>query len=81
MGKVSKTPIDMRRLTIDPHLREEVARAIGDRLRRPTPSGKSANDVEATFKAATMQTVALVAPPQGHKIAGRGWNGHAQSEA
>ena len=34
---VKKPPIDRRRLTTDPHLRDEVATAIGGRLRATTP--------------------------------------------
>ena len=46
---VKKPPIDRRRLTTDPYLREEVARAIGDRLRATPPNGSSVNEVEAAF--------------------------------
>ena len=35
---VKKPPIDRRRLTTDPHLRDDVARAIGGRLRANPPN-------------------------------------------
>ena len=81
MRKVYKLSIDRRRLTTDPHLREEVATAIGDRLRAAPASGNSVGDVETTFKLVIMQTTVRVVPPQQRKVSERGWNGDAQSEA
>ena len=42
-------PIDRRRQTNDPHLRQEVATVIGDPLKAFPPSGSSVNDVETAF--------------------------------
>ena len=62
--RVKKPPIDRRRLTTDPCLREEVARAIGGRLRANPPNGSSVDEVEAAFTAAVVQTAELIVPPQ-----------------
>ena len=74
-------PIDRQRLTSDPHLRQQVATAIGDHLRAFTPSGSSVDDVENTFTTAILQTAERVAPPRATRLPGRGWRGDAQAEA
>ena len=45
-------PIDRRRLTTDPNLRQEGATVIGDHLRVFPPSGSSVDDVGTTFTTA-----------------------------
>ena len=72
-------PIDRRRLTNDPYLRQEIATVIGDHLRAVPPSGSSV-DVEAAFAIAVLQTAELAAPPQERRLPWRGWRGDAQSE-
>ena len=74
-------PIDRRRQTTDPHLRQQVATAIGDHLRAFPPSGSSVDDVETAFTTTIMQTVERVAPPRATRLPGRGWRGDAQAEA
>ena len=54
--------IDGRRLMTDPHLRQQVATAIGDHLRAFPPSSSSVDDVETTFTTAILQTAERVAP-------------------
>ena len=73
--------IDRRRLMTDPHLRQQVATAIGDHLGAYPPSGSSVDDVEAAFKTAILQTAERVAPPRATRLPGRGWRGDAQAEA
>ena len=43
-------PIDRRRLTNDPHLREEVATVVGDHLRAFPPSDSNVDDVETALR-------------------------------
>ena len=74
-------PIDRRRLTTDPHLRQQVAAAIGDHLRAFPPSGNSVDDVETAFTTAILQTTERVAPPRATRLPGRGWKGDTQAEA
>ena len=74
-------PIDRRRLTNDPHLRQQVATVIGDHLRAFPPSGSSVNDVETVFTTAIPQTAKRVAPPRASRLPGRGWRADAQAEA
>ena len=74
-------PIDRRRLTTNPHLRQEVATVIGDHLRAFPPSGSSVDDVETAFTTAKQQTSERVAPPRAPRLPGRGWRGDAQAEA
>ena len=66
-----RSPIDRRRLTNDPHLRQEVATVIRDHLRAEPPSGSSV-DTKIAFATAMLQTVELVAPEM---------EGRAQAEA
>ena len=73
--------IDRRRLMTDPHLRQQVATAIGDHLRAFPPSGSSVDDVETAFTTAILQTAERVAPPRATRLPGRGWRGDAQAEA
>ena len=73
-------PIDRRRLTADPHLRQQVAPAIGDHLRAFHPSGSSVDDVETAFTTVILQTEERVAPPRATRQPGRGWRGDAQAE-
>ena len=73
--------IDRRRLTNDPHLRQEVAIVIGDRLRAFPPSGSSVDDVETAFTTATQQTAERVMPTRAPRRPGRGLRGDAQAEA
>ena len=54
-------PIDRRRLTTNPHLRQEAATVIGDHLRAFPPSGSSVDDVETAFTTAILQTSERVA--------------------
>ena len=65
--------IDRRRLTNDPHLRQEVATVIGDHLRAFSPSGSSIDDVDTAFTAAILLTAERVAPPRAPGRPGRGW--------
>ena len=74
-------PIDRRRLTTNPHLRQEVATVIGDHLRVFPPSGSSVDDVETAFTTAILQTSERVAPPRAPRLPGQGWRGDAQAEA
>ena len=64
-------PIDRRRLMTDPHLRQQVATAIGDHLRAFPPNGSSADDVESAFTTAILQTAERVAPPRATRLPGR----------
>ena len=73
--------IDRRRLMTDPHLRQQVATAIGDHLRAFPPSGTSVDDVETAFTTAILQIAERVAPPRATRLSGRGWRGDAQAEA
>ena len=73
-------PIDRRRLTTDPHLRQQVATVIGDHPRAFPPSGSSVN-VETAFTTAILQTAERFAPPRATRLPGRGWRGDAQAEA
>ena len=73
--------IARQRLTTDPHLRQQVATAIGDHLRAFPPSGSSVDDVETAFTTAILQTAEWVAPPRTTRLPGRGWRGDAQAEA
>ena len=61
-------PIDRRRLMTDPHLRQQVATAIGDHLRAFPPSGSSVDDVETAFTTAILQTAEQVAPPRATRL-------------
>ena len=74
-------PIDRRRLTTDPHLRQQVATAIGDHLRAFPPSGSSVDGVETAFTTAILQTAERVAPPRATRLPGRRWRRDAQAEA
>ena len=74
-------PIDRRRLTTDPHLRQEVATVIGDHLSAFPPNGSSVDDVETAFTTAILQTAERVAPPRAPRLPARGWRGDAQEEA
>ena len=74
-------PIDRQRLTNDPHLRQQIATAIGDHLRVFPPSGSSVDDVETAFTTAILQTAERVTPPRATRLPGRGWRGDAQAEA
>ena len=65
----------------DPHLRQQVATAIGDHLRAFSPSGSSVDDVETSATTAILQTAERVAPPRATRLPGRGWRGDAQAEA
>ena len=65
----------------DPHLRQQVATAIGDHLRAFPPSGSSVDDVETAFTTAILQTAERVAPPRATRLPGWGWRGDAQAEA
>ena len=67
---VKKPPIERRRLSTDPYLREEVARAIGDRLRATPPNGSSVDEVKVAFTAAVVQTTELIVPPQERRMLG-----------
>ena len=73
-------PIDRRRLTTDPHLRQEVATVIGDHLRAFPPSGSSVDDVETAFTTAILQTAERVAPPRAPRLPARGWRGDARQK-
>ena len=73
-------PTDRRRLTNDPHLRQEVATVIGDHLRAFPPSGSSV-DVETAFTTDILQTTERVGPLRAPKLPGRGWRGDAQAES
>ena len=73
-------PIDRRRLTTDPYLRQQVATVIGDHLGAFPPSGNSV-DVETAFTTAILQTAEWVAPPRTTRLPGRGWRGDAHAEA
>ena len=73
--------IDRRRPMTDPHLRQQVATAIGDHLRAFPPSGSSVDDVETAFTTAILQTAERVAPPRATRLPGRGRRGDAQAEA
>ena len=68
-------PIDRRRLTTNPHLRQEVATGIGDHLRVFPPSGSSVDDVETAFTTAILQTSERVAPAASAQTAGAGMEG------
>ena len=74
-------PIDRRRLTTDPHLRQEVATVIGDRLSAFPPSGSSVDNVKTAFATAILQIAERVAPPRTPRLSARGWRGDAQAEA
>ena len=74
-------PIDRRRLTTDPHLRQEVTTVVGDHLSTFPPSGSSVDDVETAFTTAILQTAERVAPPRATRLPARGWRGDAQAEA
>ena len=66
----------------DPHLRQQVATAIGDHLRAFPPSGSSVDDVETAFTTAIiLQTAERVPPPRATRLPERGWRGDAQAEA
>ena len=74
-------PIDRRRLTNDPHLRQEVATVTGDHFRVLHPQAVAVLMWrEAAFGTAVLQTAELVAPPQERRLPGRGWRGDAQEE-
>ena len=74
-------PIDRRRLTNDPHLRQEAATVIGLHLGAFPPSGSSVNDVETTFTTTILQTAERVGSPRAPKMPGRGWREDAQTES
>ena len=63
-------PIDRRRLTNDPHLRQEVAAVIGDHLRAVLPNGSSAEDMETFFTTAILPTAERVAPLRERRLPG-----------
>ena len=73
--------MDRRRLVTDPHLRQEVATAVGRHLRANPPGDSNVDDVEAAFAAAIMRTAELVIVPQERRKPGRGWSGDTQTEA
>ena len=77
----AKPPVDRRRLVTDPQLRQEVATAVGRRLRANPPGDSNVYDLEAAFTAAIMRTAELVIPPQERRRPGRGWSGDAHTEA
>ena len=77
----AKPPGDRRRLVTDPLLRQEVATAVGRRLRVNPPRDSNVDDVEATFAAAIMGTAELVIPPQERRRQGRGLSGDTHTEA
>ena len=77
----AKPPVDRRRLTTGPQLRQEVAIAVGRQLRANTPGDSNVDDIEAAFAAAIMGTVELVIPPLERRRPGRGWSGDAQTGA
>ena len=77
----AKPPVDRRRQRTDPQLRQEVATAVGRRLRANPPGDSNVDDVEATFAATIMRTAELVIPLQEGRRPGRGWNGDAQTKA
>ena len=81
MRGANRPPIDQRRLTNDPHLRQEAATVIGDHLKAVPPSGSGVDDVETAFATAILQTAKLVSPPQERRLPGPGWRGDAQAEA
>ena len=68
----AKPPMDRRRLVTDLQLRQEVATAVGRRLRANPPGDSNVDDVEAVFAAAIMRTAELVIPPQERRRPGRG---------
>ena len=76
---VKKPPIDRRRLSTDPHFREEVARAIGDRLQATSLRGSSVEEVEAAFTVATYLRANCAAARV--QDAGARVEGDAQTEA
>ena len=80
-GAKGPPPIDRRRLTTDPHLRQKVATAIGDHLRAFPLSGSSVDDVETSFTTDILQTAERVASPRATRLPGRGWKEDAQAEA
>ena len=82
-GKKVKGPpcIDRRRLTNDPHLRQEVATKIGDHFRAFPPSGSIVDDVENAFMTAELQKAERVVPPRAQRVPRRGWTGYTQAEA
>ena len=69
--------IDRRRLTTDPHLRQQVTTVIGDHIRAFPSSGSSVDDVETAFTTDILQTAELVASPRATRLPGRGWKGDA----
>ena len=73
--------IDRRRLTTDPHFRQEVATGIGDHLRASPPSGSSVDDVETAFTTVILQTAEQFAPARARRLPERGWRGGVQEEA
>ena len=74
-------PVDRRRLVTDPQLRQEGIRAFGRHLRANPPGDGSVDDVKAVFVAVIMRTAEMVIPPQERRRPGRGWSGHARTEA
>ena len=57
---VSKGSVDLRRLKIDSHLRQEVATAVRWHLRATPPGDNSMDDVDIVFAAAIIRTSGLV---------------------
>ena len=74
-------PIDRRRLTNGPHLRQEVATVIGVYLGAFPPCGSSVDDGETAFTTDILQTSQQVGPLQAPRLPRRGWRGDAQEEA
>ena len=72
-------PIDRRRLTTEPHLRQEVATVIGDH-HRAFPQSSSSVDARTAFTIAILQTAERVAPPRAPRLPGRGWRGDARQK-
>ena len=73
-------PFDRRRLTNDPHLRQEVSTVVRDHLGVVPPSGSSVDDVEISFRTAILQTAERVVPPRAGRLQRRGWTGDAEAE-
>ena len=73
--------IDRRRLTTDPHLRQEVATVIEDHLDAFPPSGSCVDDVETALTTAILQTAERVAPPGALRLPAPGWRGDTQADA
>ena len=69
-----------RKLTTDPQLREEVATAIGSRLRGLPSRDFSVNARETAFATATLKAAEASVPQQKRTTLGYGWSGDAKKE-